>query len=245
MSFEGRGLSEVVDEDLGVGKLFLMVYEQGTGGEFFLKQFFSEKEESSNNILITTNEDPVDIKRILSKNGMADDGEIFDLSSMMEDEMDRVCRKDKFVEDGILVTDLLDISTKEEVGYDEIPLDIRIMAKISTTAIKQVTPYRFVIDDFGDIISICPVTELKKRLLILRKSLRQNRGVGVLGILGKNSDLKDLMNVFDGILKMEVRKGEGSLDRYLVIKHLKNDLSVPKSLKVDENGNIPKALSIG
>ena len=139
MKFDGKELSDVIYDDLGVGNLFLLKYQPGSGGEFFLKQFFSEKEETSNSIYITTNETPGDITRILSDNEMSDDGEIVDIHSLLEEQLEDVIKRDKFLEDGILVTDLLDLTSNEGGKDAREPLDMRIMAKITSKARKQIT----------------------------------------------------------------------------------------------------------
>jgi KaiC/GvpD/RAD55 family RecA-like ATPase len=244
MKFDGKELSDVIYDDLGVGNLFLLKYEPGSGGEFFMKQFFSEKEETSNNILITTNETSGDITRVLSDNEMSDVGEIVDLHSLLEEQLEDVIKRDKFVEDGILVTDLLDLASNDAGKDTREPLDMRIMAKITSKARKQITPFRFVIDDLKDIVDICSEEELKMRLLILKNSLRKNRGIGILGTLHNDIEIGKIGSVFDGIIRMENRKEGDEIARFFIIEHLKNNLSVPKYMKISEEGNIPRAVSI-
>ncbi|MGA1821570.1 MAG: hypothetical protein ACMUIG_03485 [Thermoplasmatota archaeon] len=244
MLFEGENLTKVLSDKIGDGKCILLRYGPGSGGEFLLKQFFAEKEEGSYSVFISTYEETGEIENVLRESDLPTDGEVISTMTLMRNEVDMVLKKDRFRKEGILVTDLLDLSSKEEEIDRRMDLNQEVLSILSTTASKQVMPFRMAVDTLSDLVMTAGEEEVWKRFLIIRGVLRKYGGLVFVGL--PEEDMVDfpISTMFDAILDIKAVRNEDGWSRVMTVTHVRNSLVKPEDLRITEVTDIPQALSL-
>jgi KaiC/GvpD/RAD55 family RecA-like ATPase len=240
MKFDGRDLNDILEEDIGRGRMILLEYDPGSGGEVFVKQFFSEAESGYNSILISTREEEHEIMRCLGEYDLECGGVIVSLLPHTLEELNRIKRKDKFITEGILVTDLLELGNSTgdpRMNYSSCQ---KMLAEISSVASRQITPFRMAIDTLSDLTLRCEIGEIRHRLEIIRESVRKNQGYCVVANMTDGPIDTTLLPLFDAMVSIEVSREGDVWKRYLMVNHVRNVLKFPKKIRIT-SGTIPQA----
>jgi KaiC/GvpD/RAD55 family RecA-like ATPase len=244
MMFNGEDLAKVLKEKIGDGKCILLRYGPGSGGEFLIKQFYGEREEGSYSVFISTYEDKDEVDKALQDAGLPTDGEVISVMDLMKEEIDMILKKDRFTKEGILVTDLLDLSSREEEVDKEMILSQEVLSMISTTASKQVMPFRMAIDTLSDLVMISGEDEVWRRFLILRGVLRKYGGMVMVGLPEEDMVEFPISTIFDAILDIRAERTDEGWTRSMTVSHIRNSLVIPEDLEISEVNELPRAKSL-
>lgn len=244
MLFNGEDLTSILRNKIGDGKCILLRYGPGSGGEFLIKQFYGEREEGSYSVFVSTYEESDEIEKALQEGGLPTDGEVISVMSLMKEEIEMILKKDRFTKEGILVTDLLDLSSREEEVDRDMNLRQEVLSMISTTASKQVMPFRMAIDTLSDLVMIAGEEEVWKRFLILRSVLKEYGGMVMVGLPEEDMVEFPISTVFDAILDIRAERDGDGWTRTMTISHVRNSLVKPQDLQISEVSDLPRALSL-
>ncbi len=238
-------INTVVKERIGPGKLILLRYGEGSGGEFLLKQFLGERMEGEYSIIISSYETEDEVRYALKSNDINIDGEIISFVPEKEAELDLKIRRDEFLTGGVLVTDFYDLNEQEVLGSNPEGASERFLSRINSTARKQTVPFKMVIDSLADLVRLSSREEIRDRLGLLKQSLREMNGVAMVGAPVGNceSDVKDLA-VFDAIFEVRAELVDGKWKRNLTLLHNRNDPSPPEVWELETINPIPSAISL-
>lgn len=220
MSLIGKmELTDFFEKRIGRGRLVLLRYGPGSGGEILLKEFVSSAPAGMNAVFISSTEGAQEIGSEAA--GHMDKVEVISLLGSVESESARVLRRDRFASEGILVTDLLEISMADRTQKDDVG-DMLSMVTLAST--KQVMPFRLALDSLQDLIRTGSEDEIVPRLMILRKVVRSVQGTALIGApLDWNGLHGKEMSLFDCLLEARSVKGLTGFERRLSLTHLRND----------------------
>ncbi len=238
-------INTVVKERIGPGKLMLLRYGEGSGGEFLLKQFLGERMEGEYSIIISSYETEDEVRYALKSNDINIDGEIISFVPDREAELDLKIRRDEFLTGGVLVTDLYDLNELEVLGRAPEGASERFLSRINSTASKQTVPFKMVIDSLADLVLLSSKEEVRDRLRLLRQSLREMNGIAMVGapIGNHETDISDL-TVFDAIFEIQADLVDGKWRRTLTLLHNRNDPDLPEVWELETINPIPSAISL-
>ena len=231
----GTDLGNILIERIGQGKLVLMRYGPGSGGDLLLKQFLAERNEGNYSMVISTFETRNDVERTMKENGINVDLEVISLVPLIRAEMGRTARRDGFLTDGVLVTDLFDQAGAEEVSEMECSAAELFLASMSNAARKQVSSFRLVIESLPDLVAISSREEVHRRFIELKEVLREKNGTAIVGAPCGVEDHWDL-TLFDAFFEVRADRDK----RKLTLKNVRGSGEPPREWPVEEQ-DIPSA----
>ncbi|MCU0799707.1 MAG: hypothetical protein MUC62_08560 [Candidatus Thermoplasmatota archaeon] len=240
-----RPLNGILGARLGQGSCVLFRYGPGTGGDLLLKQLFSDCRDDVYSVMISTHETVDELRRSIKACDVIREPEMISLLPMIIDGLEPVKRQDRFRAEGVMVTDLLEMTGKSQERRPRGDLNKRMLSALTVVSSKQVLPFKLVIDSISDLAEHTSLEELKQRLHILKEALRDKKGWAFLGAPmdwdpWNGGDL----TLFDAIIELRAVEGEGGPKRVLRFSHMKGSPDLPEELEVTFEQSIPSALSV-
>jgi KaiC/GvpD/RAD55 family RecA-like ATPase len=238
-------LSKLLMDKIGNGKLILFKFGHGSGGDLLMKQFFEDIPEGSYSVWISTHQSEVEMIENLNDLGMSRMPEVISLLPYIENRLSEVEKRDKFINEGIMVTDLLEISSYSEDRMIDKKSHMRMLAAITSTSMKQILPFRMVVDSIVDLVMDSTREDVIDRLMVLKKALREKGGLALIGCPMEFTDLRDQeQTLFDAVIEVTAEKRNDMWSRTMVLKNIKGSGEPPIELEVESIGDIPSALSV-
>lgn len=238
-------LSSRIREHVGDGKVILFKYGPGSGGDILLKQFFSDSPQGVYSLLISTHESDFELMGAINEMNMENPPELISMLPLLEDRLKRIEKKDHFISEGIMVTDLLEISSSSEEPRARSKTHLSMLSALTTAATKQVLPFWFVLDSLHDLVELTDPEELLDRLRVLKRYLKIKGGVAVIACPLDWHGLKHHETTFfDAIVEVKVEKKGEAWYRKLVILNNKGSGNPPEEWQITMIKDIPTALSM-
>lgn len=242
---ENEVLSDRLDNRIGNGKLVLFKFGQGSGGDLLMKQFFENIPEGIYSVWISTHQSETEMIEDLNDMGMDRLPEIISLIPFIETRLTEVEKRDRFINEGIMVTDLLEISSQSGDRMIERKSHMRMLAAITSTSIKQVLPFRMVVDSIADLILDSSKVDVMDRMMLLKKALKDKGGMALIGCPIDFTDLKDQeQTLFDAVIEVKAERQEDIWTRNLTLKNVKGSGDPPEVWHLESIKDIPTALSV-
>jgi KaiC/GvpD/RAD55 family RecA-like ATPase len=241
----GEEFNELLESKMGAGKCILLKYGPGTGGDMILKQFLSEIPEGTRSIYISTHETEEELLSAVSELDLPSDLELVsvynDLTSYVEDLM----KKDRFRTDGIMVTDLLEVSSNTSFRRGRRNGGREVLSRISSISMKQVLPFRMVVDSLVDLVRKATLYEVESRIQILKRAVKEKNGTVILGAPLDWDGMKEIeLTLFDAVFHLSGDKSSGTWKRILTLHNLKGSPLNPDEWEVTRRGNIQNSKSL-
>ena len=238
-------MSQKLTEKVGNGKLVLFKFGPGSGGDILLRQFFDDIPEGSYSVWISTHQSEIEMVEDLQDLGMDRTPELLSLLPFIERRLEEVEKKDRFINEGIMVTDLLEISSQSGERMIEKKSHMRMLAAITSTSLKQVLPFRMVVDSIADLVKDSSKEEVIDRMMLLKKALREKGGLALVGCPIDFSELSDQeQTLFDAVVEVTAVKQGDLWLRTLTLRNVKGSGEPPEVWRVDSMTDIPTALSV-
>ncbi|MDG6225052.1 MAG: hypothetical protein QCI82_06020 [Candidatus Thermoplasmatota archaeon] len=228
VSIGEQDLKGFIEEVIGKGGSILLKYGPGSAGDILLKEMLTEIPEGSAAVYLSTYETIDEMRSSLNYVPPSPNIEIFSSLDHREDELKRIVKRDRFMTEGIMVTDLLEVSMSER------PVKLKrrgcdILSEITNSAAKQVLPFTLVLDSLDDLTEHYATSEVFDRLTILRRLLRSVNGIALIGSSMNIDPLKGKeVRLFDSILEAEAMKVGDDWERRLRLVHKRGDASLPR-----------------
>lgn len=221
-----KSFHDFISNRIGKGALILLGYGPGSGGDILLKDLLKGAPPSSNGIYLSTYETVDEIVSYLGD----DHRQNIEVRSAIEQKdglIDRTLRRDRFITDGIMVTDLLEVSMSDRPMEDR-KNKRNILSYISSSSSKQFLPFTLVLDSLDDLLDEYDRNDISTRLLILKKALRTIGGIAVFGA-SLDSTLLNVreIRIFDCLMEAEAILEDNGWSRKLRIVHRRNDPLLP------------------
>jgi KaiC/GvpD/RAD55 family RecA-like ATPase len=242
---ENRDISDLLSDRIKSGKIVLFRYGPGTGGENLLKQFLSRSDDESHAVLISTHETEEELMDAVESMNLPVDLEMISMVPELNEGIKDVMKKDKFRSEGIMVTDILEVSSNVSYRRERRDRGQIILSRISALCQKQVLPFRMVLDSLIDLVYRTSEEEVLKRIWVLKNALREKGGMVILAAPLDWPFLKEReTTLFDAVIEMDTVKTGGVWKRILLIKNVKGSGEPPEELEVSSLKEIPEAMSI-
>lgn len=240
-----RHISELIDMKFRDGSCILFRYGTGSGGDILLKQFLHTSKEGTHCVYLSTHETEEDIRREMKEIGPSDGIEVVSLQDILDRDLEPLTRKDRFRNEGIMVTDLLEISSNTGSRKKKERTENQLISMISSISRKQVLPFKLVIDSLYDLTDISNEREIERRIRIIKRSLREKGGTALIGAPLNWDGFRDReMTLFDGVMEVSADDSGGSWRRELLMKNIKGSSDPPERWDVTVLQNIPVARSL-
>lgn len=238
-------LNNVLASRLAPGSCVLFRYGPGSGGDLVLKQFFNDRREDIYSVMISTHETVDEIRSSLRALYAKGEPEVISLVPLVLEGLGAVKRKDHFRAEGVMVTDLLEMTGKaHEVRYRG-DLSKRMLSTLTVVSSKQVLPFNLVFDSLSDLAEHTSMGELKQRLHILKEALSEKKGYAFLGApLAWDPWAGSELTMFDAVFELRAFERDGKVKRLLRLSHMKNSPDGPWDQELTFASSIPSALSV-
>lgn len=238
-------LSGRLVDKIGNGKLVLFKFGPGSGGDLLMKQFFEDIPEGYYSVWISTHQSESEMLEDLNNLGMERKPEVISLLPFIETRLDEVEKKDRFINEGIMVTDLLEISSQTRDKMIDKKSHMRMLAAITSTSMKQVLPFRMVVDSINDLVLDSSKGDVIDRILLLKKALRENGGIALIGSPINFTELHDQeQTLFDAVIEVTTERQGEVWTRKLTLMNVKGSGEPPEEWQLDSMKDIPTALSV-
>jgi KaiC/GvpD/RAD55 family RecA-like ATPase len=240
-----KDLSTRIQSHIGEKKIILFKYGPGSGGDRLLLEFFSNTPKGFNSMMISSHEREEDLLKTFKDIGVENPPDVTSLLPMLDASISDIEKKDRFLSDGIMVTDLLEISSNlKETERTKHPQQ-RMLSTLTISANRQILPFWFVLDSISDMANITDMKELLMRLMILKRSIQQNGGIALLGIPLNCDIFKELETTFfDGVIEVRAERTGETWSRKLCITNIKGKGTPPEEWTINLAKDIPTALSM-
>jgi KaiC/GvpD/RAD55 family RecA-like ATPase len=240
-----QGLSELISYRFENGSMILFKYGKGSSGDVILKQFLSAYDEECHSVLISTHESEEEMLRSIQGLTTGQNVEMISMVPDIENNLEGTIKKDRFRNEGIMVTDLLEVSSNTGIRKRPDDLGPTMLSKLSDIAQKQVLPFRLVIDSISDLSSYTEENEVEKRLRILKMALREKGGYALVAAPFEWDGFWNVEStLFDGIIEITASDTTGSWKRELIISNRKGSVDPPERWDVSLTKDIPTAKSL-
>lgn len=240
-----REISDLLSERTADGSMVLFRYGPGTGGELLLKQLVSSIDDESHAVLISTHETEKELMGSVEEMGLPYDLEMISMVPELNEGIEDVMKKDKFRTEGIMVTDILEVSSNTEYSRNRGDSGQVMLSRISALCQKQVLPFRMVLDSLIDLVERTSGEEVCQRISILKNALKEKGGLVILAAPLDWPFLREReTTLFDAVLEMKAEKSGGIWKRTLVVKNVKGSGEPPEEFEISSVKEIPEAMSI-
>jgi hypothetical protein len=120
-----------------------------------------------------------------------------------------------------------------------------MLSSITTTASKQVLPFRMVLDSIVDLVRGSSKDDTLDRLMILKKALRDKGGIALIACPLEYGEFRDYENtLFDGVIEVRCERTGNGWKRKLVFVNIKGSGEPPEEFIIAPVEEIPTALSV-
>lgn len=238
-------LASRILKNIGDGKVILFKYGPGSGGDRLMHEFFQSLPGGHHSIMISTHETKKELDEIFKDLEIEGGPDRISLLPMMDETLSRIQKKDGFIKDGIMVTDLLEISSYSEERARARSADQLILSTLTTTATSQVLPFWLVLDSLVDVVNITGLEEAFHRLMILKRTIKEKNGIALIGCPIDCDLLWDHETTFfDAVIEVFAEsKGEVWV-RKLRISNVKGSGAPPEEWEINVVKDIPTAISM-
>jgi len=241
----GQEFRDLLDSRVGSGRCILFKYGPGSGGDVILKQYLSGTMEGTHSLYLSTHETENDLLSSVSDMGLPQDLEMISLVPDLTYELDAMIKKDRFRTDGIMVTDLLEVSSNTATRKEKRDGGKKVLSMLSSICLKQVLPFRIVMDSMVDLVRKTSLEEVENRLQIMKRVAREKDGTVIIGAPLHWDELGSLENtLFDAVITFQTEKTTGTWKRTMTLMNMKGSTSVPVEWEVTTIQSIPTARSI-
>ncbi|MGA1792435.1 MAG: hypothetical protein ACMUHM_00635 [Thermoplasmatota archaeon] len=238
-------VSKRIISKVGLSKLILFKSGKGSGGDLLLKQMFENVPEGTNSIFISTHQTEGELMEDLLDLGIERQPELISLLPVIDLRLSEVAKRDRFINEGIMVTDLLEISSYSSDRPASQNTHMKVLSTLSDISSKQVLPFRMVIDTLVDLVEESSPEEIIDRLRILKRSIRENQGLVIVGCPQGYDVFQDLeQTLFDVIIEVKAEKRGEAWFRTLSFAHIKGSGEPPEEWQISTVKDIPTALSV-
>ncbi|MGA1819430.1 MAG: hypothetical protein ACMUHU_00310 [Thermoplasmatota archaeon] len=238
-------VSKRIISKVGLSKLILFKSGKGSGGDLLLKQMFENVPQGTSSIFVSTHQTEGELMEELLDLGIERTPELISLLPVIDLRLSDVVKRDRFINEGIMVTDLLEISSNSidrPAAQDPHKKVLSILSEISS---KQVLPFRMVIDSLVDMVEETSFEEIVDRLRILKRSTRENQGLVMVGCPLEYDVFRDLeQTLFDAVIEVRADKRGEAWFRTLSFVHVKGSGDPPEEWQISAVKEIPTALSV-
>ncbi len=240
-----ESISRRLFEKVGDGKIVLFKYGPGSGGDMLLKQFLAETPEGVSSVILTTHYTEMDLIEQMGDLETNHIPEIVSVLPFIDRRLNDIRKHDRFMTEGIMVTDLLEIASNTDEMVRETNPHLRMLAAITITSVKQILPYRMVLDSVSDMVEESSREDVVDRLRILKSHVKERKGMILvacdLGWMGLDDHQTSL---FDAVVEVIAEKDGENWSRTLTIKNVKGSGQPPEEWQVTPMKEIPSAISI-
>jgi KaiC/GvpD/RAD55 family RecA-like ATPase len=241
----GQGFDDMLRSRTGTGKCILFKYGPGSGGNMMLKQILSDSGDGIHSIFISTHESEEDLLNAFAEMDLPSDTELISFLNEMSAGMEATIKKDRFRTDGIMVTDLLEVSSNISYRKKRSSGGREVLSRISSISQKQVLSFKLVLDSLSDLVRKTSVEEVETRLQIMKRALKERNGIAVIGApLGWNSMKEMESTLFDAVFSLRADNSGGTWRRLLIMENLKGSPGPPEEWEVTTVRSIPTARSL-
>jgi hypothetical protein len=242
----GEGFANKLRKKMGEGKIILFKFGPGSGGDVLLQQFITESPNEAYPALISTHLSEDELLSALGEMEMNELPEMITLMPHIGKRLERVRKKDRFLKEGILVTDLLELSSLQKEPLAGSKTQLQMLAEISAFSSKQVLPFWLVIDSLADLVKESDVDEVMDRIRVLKESVQEKKGLVLIGCpLDWDMVLEYETTFFDAVVEAEaIKEGEKWVRRLRII-NIKGSGEPPEEWSITPAQDIPTALSVG
>jgi len=234
MRIGDRDFSSFVESVIGTAKIVLVRYGPGSAGELLLKEYISSTPTGMNGVMLSTCESEAEMSSFIDPR--SGNVRAISIADLLGRRIETYVRRDRFLSEGIMVTDLLEISMQDDRTQAEME-DAKALSVITEIALKQVLPFRLALDSLSDLVSETSAGEVIPRLRILSGVLRKVGGNALVGApagwttLGHSEHL-----IFDAIVEVRSVRSGASWERTLTLAHLRNAPIPPQQWSVTVGG---------
>jgi KaiC/GvpD/RAD55 family RecA-like ATPase len=110
---------------------------------------------------------------------------------------------------------------------------------------KQVLPFRLVIDSLVDLVRNTSIQEVEKRILLIKRAARDKQGTVILGAPLDWDEMRLIeTTLFDAVISFRSDRTTGTWKRTMTLENLKGSISLPQEWEVTTLKSIPTAKSI-
>jgi KaiC/GvpD/RAD55 family RecA-like ATPase len=241
----GQDFRDLFDSKVGSGKCILFKYGPGSGGDVILKQYLTGTMEGTHSLYLSTHETENDLLSSVSDLDLPQDLEMISLVPDLTSELHDMVKKDRFRTDGIMVTDLLEVSSNTTSRKKRIGGGKKVLSVISSICMKQVLPFRLVIDSLVDLVRNTSIQEVEKRILLIKRAARDKQGTVILGAPLDWDEMRLIeTTLFDAVISFRSDRTTGTWKRTMTLENLKGSISLPQEWEVTTLKSIPTAKSI-
>ena len=230
---------------IGKARMVLFKFGNGSGGALLMKQIFEKVPEGTYSVFVSTHQSEKDILEEFADMGIEKTPDIVSLLPEFDSRLSDIRRRDRFVTDGIMVTDLLEISSHNSEKVVSRNPRMRILSIITDISSKQVLPFRMVMDSLPDLVEETSKREVVDRLRILKGSLRENGGMVLVGCPLDYVMFSDLdSTLFDAVIEVKADKRGDAWFRSLTFMNVKGSGEPPEEFSISQVKEIPTALAV-
>jgi KaiC/GvpD/RAD55 family RecA-like ATPase len=241
----GMEFGDLLSEKVGKGKCILFKYGPGTGGDILLKQYLADEVEGTHSVFFSTHESESELLESVREMGLSSGLEIISLLGDLNQDLDRLARKDRFRTDGIMVTDLLEMSSNTSFKRRRYNGGKKVLARITSLVSNQVLPFRLIVDSIADLVRKTSPVEVENRIHILKENLKERGGIVIFASPIGWDCFKDMeTTLFDALIDLKADNSSGTWKRSMEVRNLKGSSMTPTEWEVTTVRNIQKAMSI-
>ncbi|MBN1540390.1 MAG: hypothetical protein JW939_09620 [Candidatus Thermoplasmatota archaeon] len=241
----GEGISKRLLSRLGPSGLVLFKYNMGSGGDVIMKQLFDNVPEGSYSILISTHQTDAEMREDLSRIGVERPPELVSMLALMDRRLSEIQKRDRFISEGIMVTDLIEISSCSDERVVPIKPHLEMLSKITEISYKQILPFSLVLDSIVDLVEETSREEVVDRLRILKKALREKGGIALVGCsLGYQGFSGYENTLFDAVIEVKAERKADGWSRTLTFVNIKGSGELPEEWPITVTKDVPAALEV-
>ncbi|MGA1866137.1 MAG: hypothetical protein ACMUFK_01575 [Thermoplasmatota archaeon] len=240
-----EGISRKLLSKLGSSSLVLFKFGMGSGGDILLKQLFDAVSEDYYSIMISTHQTDEEMMTDLSHIGVGRPPELVSMLPSIHRRLSELQKRDRFISEGIMVTDILEISSNSDDRILPVKPHLEILSKITEISSKQVLPFNLVLDSIADLVEETSREEVVDRLRILKKALREKGGMALVGCPLSYQVFSDQENtLFDAVIEVRAERTADGWSRTLTFLNIKGSGEPPEEWQITTNKEVPAALEI-
>lgn len=240
-----REVSTIITQRFDSGSCILCKYGKGSGGDILLKQFLFGNDEDQHSVLISTHESEKELETVMERMESTGNIEMISLQPIRDSDLRSITKKDRFRNEGIMVTDLLEVSSYSGVKKEKEDPGFTMLSRISNIAQNQVLPFRLILDSLSDLVLSSDPYEVEKRIRILKKTLKEKGGFALVAA-PLDWDVFDDMEttLFDGVIEITAYETSSTWKREFKICNSKGMVELPEKWEVTILKDIPMAKSL-
>ncbi|MBN1390118.1 MAG: hypothetical protein JXA22_05695 [Candidatus Thermoplasmatota archaeon] len=240
-----QSISRRIQNKLGTSKLVLFKFGKGSGGDTLLKQFFDTPEEDNYSVMISTHQTGGEMMEEMADLGIESMPELVSILPLIDRRLSALQKRDRFISEGIMVTDLLEISSNSSDRTISMGPHLEILSKLTEIITKQVLPFRLVLDSLVDLVEETSSEEVIDRMRMLKKALREKGGLALIGCPLDDHGLSGQeTTLFDAVIEVRAEKRGNNWSRSFTFLNIKGSIEPPEEFPITMTTDIPTAMEV-